>query len=102
MPSATTQVMAVSDFRSGYAWDGAGAYTLKLRHTGSDNRGGGHGAMVTTDVSCTLATNQDQVIFCRADAQANAETYRDLCPCLRARQYKDPPIIVMMGKEDER
>ena len=58
--------------------------------------------MVTTDVSCTLATNQDQVIFCRADAQANAETYRDLCPCLRARQYKDPPIIVMMGKEDER
>ena len=67
MPSATTQVMAVSDFRSGYAWDDAGAYTLKLRHTGSDNRGGGHGAMVTTDVSCTLATNQDQVIFCREE-----------------------------------
>ena len=58
--------------------------------------------MVTTDASCTLATNQDQVIFCRADAQANAETYRDLCPCLRARQYKDPPIVLMRGKEDER
>ena len=63
---------------------------------------GGHGAMVTTDVSCTLATNQDQVIFCRADSQANAETYRDLCPCLRARQYKDPHIVLMRGKEDER
>lgn len=69
----------MSDFRSGYAWDDAG-YTLKLRHTGSDNIGGGHGAMVTTDVSCTLATNQDQVIFCRADTQANAETYRNLAP----------------------
>ena len=86
MPSATTQVMAVSDFRSGYAWDGAGAYTLKLRHTGTDNVGGGHGAMVTTEVSCTLATNQDQYIFCRADAQANAETYRNLAPCLMDRQ----------------
>lgn len=58
--------------------------------------------MVTTDVSCTIATNQDQVIFCRADAQANAETYRDLCPCLRARQYKDPPIVVMRGSDEER
>ena len=96
---------AVSDFRSGYAWEGAGAYTLKLRHTGTDNVGGGHGAMVTTDVSCTLATNQDKVIFCRADAQANAETYINLAPCLRARQYKDPPIVVMrnqQGKEDAR
>lgn len=55
----------MSDFRSGYAWAGAGAYTLKLRHTGSDTRGGGVGAMVTTDVSCTLATNQDQFIFVR-------------------------------------
>lgn len=95
----------MSDFRSGFAWEDAGAYTLKLRHTGSDNRGGGHGAMVTTEVSCTLATNQDQVIFCRADSQANAETYRDICPCLRARQYKDQPIVVIRnqhGKEDAR
>lgn len=95
----------MSDFRSGYAWEDAGAYTLKLRHTGTDNVGGGHGAMVTTEVSCTLATNQDQYIFCRADAQANAETYRNLAPCLRARQYKDPPIVVMpntQGKEDAR
>ena len=95
----------MSDFRSGYAWEGAGAYTLKLRHTGSDNIGGGHGAMVTTDVSGTLATNQDQHIFCRADAQANAETYRNLAPCLMDRQCKDPPIVVMPkphGKEDAR
>ena len=95
----------MSDFRSGYAWENAGAYTLKLRHTGTDNVGGGHGAMVTTEVSCTLATNQDQYIFCRADAQANAETYRNLAPCLMDRQCKDPPIVVMPkphGKEDAR
>ena len=95
----------MSDFRSGSAWENAGAYTLKPRHTGTDNVGGGHGAKLTTEVSCTLATNQDQYIFCRADAQANAETYRNLAPCLRARQYKDPPIVVMPkphGKEDAR
>ena len=57
----------MSDFRSGFAWEDAGAYTLKLRHTGTDNIGGGHGAMVKTEVSCTLATNQDQVIFCREE-----------------------------------
>lgn len=57
--------------------------------------------MAATD-SHSLATNQDQVIFCRADAQANAEMYRDLCPCLRARQYKDPPIVVMRGSDEER
>ena len=51
------------DFRTGLAWKDAGAYTLKLRHTGSENVGGGQGAMITTDVSCTLATNQDQRIF---------------------------------------
>lgn len=53
------------DFRTGYAWEGAGAYTLKLRHTGSPNVGGGEGPMITTDVSCTVATNQDQTIFVR-------------------------------------
>ena len=39
--------------------------TLKLRHTGSSNHGrGGEGAMVTENLSCTLAASvQDQTIF---------------------------------------
>lgn len=40
------------------------AYTLKLRHTGSSNMGrGGEGALISEDVSLTLATSQDQTIF---------------------------------------
>ena len=40
-----------------------GAYALKLRHTGSENKGGGQGPLVQEDVSATLATSQDQTIF---------------------------------------
>lgn len=50
------------------AGDGAErSYTLKLRHTGSDTRGGGVGALVQTDVSATLATGQDQTVFTLSD-----------------------------------
>lgn len=38
-------------------------YMLKLRHTGSENIGGGQGAMWGEDVSYTLATGQDQTMF---------------------------------------
>jgi len=55
-----------------------GSYTLKLRHTGSDNPGGGSGPLIQDDVSATLATRQDQVLFQPAegcltpwDAQSN-------------------------------
>ena len=38
--------------------------TLKLRHTGSDTKGGGVGPMVTENLSCTLAAAvQDQTLF---------------------------------------
>ena len=39
--------------------------TLKLRHTGSSNHGrGGEGAMITENLSCTLAASvQDQTLF---------------------------------------
>jgi DNA (cytosine-5)-methyltransferase 1 len=43
-------------------------YTLKMRHTGSPNIGGGEGAMVGEDVSYTLSTSQDQTIFQPDDA----------------------------------
>ena len=38
--------------------------TLKLRHTGSDTKGGGVGPMVTENLSCTLAAAvQDQTLI---------------------------------------
>ena len=38
--------------------------TLKLRHTGSDTKGGGIGPMVTQNLSCTLAASvQDQTLI---------------------------------------
>lgn len=40
-----------------------GSYTLKLRHTGSPCIGGGSGPLVQDDLSATLATSQDQVLF---------------------------------------
>ena len=41
----------------------AGSYTLKLRHTGSPCPGGGSGPLIQDDLSATLATSQDQVLF---------------------------------------
>ena len=38
-------------------------YTLKLRHTGSENHGGGQGALWQENMSATLATSQDQTLF---------------------------------------
>ena len=44
-----------------------GSYTLKLRHTGSPCLGGGSGPLIQDDLSATLATNQDQVLFQSTD-----------------------------------
>lgn len=40
---------------------------LKMRHTGTPNKGGGEGAMWGEDVSYTLATHQDQAMFAPTD-----------------------------------
>ena len=40
---------------------------LKMRHTGTPNKGGGEGAMWGEDVSYTLATHQDQTMFAPTD-----------------------------------
>ena len=48
------------------------SWTLKLRHTGSDTRGGGVGPLVQEDVSATLATNQDQTLFAISTANTKA------------------------------
>lgn len=41
---------------------------LKMRHTGTPNKGGGEGAMWGEGVSYTLATHQDQTMFAPTDA----------------------------------
>lgn len=43
--------------------------TLKLRHTGSDTKGGGIGPMVTENLSCTLSTLQDQTLITAGGGQ---------------------------------
>lgn len=65
----------------------AAAYTLKLRHTGSPNKGGGEGPLVQEDISATLSTQQDQTLFqqvvCMADDNANAAIGNDMCGSLK-------------------
>ncbi len=48
------------------------SYTLKLRHTGSDTRGGGTGPLTQRDVSATLATANDQTLFAISTANTGA------------------------------
>lgn len=55
--------------------------------------GGGKGPLVQEGVSGTLATGNDQTIFCRASGQANAEVGAGVAPTLAARQHRDPPIL---------
>lgn len=43
--------------------DGVHGYTVKLRHTGSPNAGGGSGPLIQTEVSATLSTAQDQTLL---------------------------------------
>ncbi|MBO7673644.1 MAG: DNA (cytosine-5-)-methyltransferase [Atopobiaceae bacterium] len=42
---------------------GVHSYTLKLRHTGTPNIGGGAGALMQTEASGTIGTSQDQTLF---------------------------------------
>lgn len=55
-------------------------YMLKLRHTGTPNKGGGEGAMIGEDVSYTLATGQDQTMFAPAGGDAGGYVVRRLTP----------------------
>lgn len=65
------------------------AYAMRMRQ---GKPGGGKGPLVQDDVSGTLATSNDQTIFCRAGLQVNSETCEDMAPTLSARQYKDPHV----------
>jgi len=66
--------------------------TLKLRHTGTDNHGGGEGPMVTNDLSCTLSTHQDQVIFCCVNDTANMAIDENMYGTL-LRRGETPSVI---------
>lgn len=65
------------------------AYALKLRHTGSENKGGGQGPLVQEDVSATLATNQDQTIF-QPHAVAATQYGEEIVGTLTARFDSSP------------
>jgi len=55
--------------------------TLRIR---SGCEGGGKGALWQTEKSGTLATGNDQTLFCIATTQVNAEMCEDLCPTITA------------------
>jgi DNA (cytosine-5)-methyltransferase 1 len=46
--------------------------------------GGGKGPLLQTERSGTLASNNDQYLFCAATTQPNAEICHDLCPTITA------------------
>jgi len=53
--------------------------TMRIR---AGCEGGGKGALLQNDKSGTLATGNDQILFCVATSQANAELCHDLCPTI--------------------
>jgi DNA (cytosine-5)-methyltransferase 1 len=55
------------------------AVTMRLRE---GCEGGGKGALLQIEKSGTLATSNDQYLFCAATAQANAEICENLCPTI--------------------
>lgn len=58
--------------------------TLKLRHTGSDTKGGGVGPMVTENLSCTIAAAvQDQTLITEGGllSAMTATTKEDMRRC---------------------
>ncbi len=61
--------------------DGLPAVTMRMRQ---GCEGGGKGALWQTEKSGTLATGNDQTLFCAATTQVNAEICEDLCPNITA------------------
>lgn len=78
------------------------ATVIKLRHTGTPNRGGGEGLLMGEELSFTLATQQDQTLF---QPDGGAWIVRRLTPmeCERLQGFPDDwTKIPYRGKtEDE-
>ena len=55
------------------------AITMRIR---AGCEGGGKGALLQNNKSGTLATGNDQILFCAATTQVNAEICDDLCPTI--------------------
>lgn len=77
-------------------------YTLKLRHTGTANVGGGSGPLVQTDVSATIATSQDQILITMTSLESHAKIDDGFgtIGTLTRRMYKDPPVACMQTGDD--
>ena len=73
-------------------------YTLKIR---SGCEGGGKGALIQTDKSATLATNNDQYLFQPVGiidsigGQAERGWEGEISPCLKASHYKFAPCVAI-------
>ena len=74
---------------------------LKLRHTGSENIGGGQGALIGEDVSFTLATSQDQTLF---EDRGSGYIVRRLTPreCERLQGFPDDWTAVEGNSDAQR
>lgn len=64
------------------------ATVIKLRHTGTPNRGGGEGLLMGEELSFTLATQQDQTLF---QPEGSGWVVRRLTPmeCERLQGFPD-------------
>lgn len=65
-------------------------YAVRMRE---GKAGGDKGPLVQEDVSGTLATGNDQTIFCLGDAAANASCDEGMCGALKANNDRNPPIV---------
>lgn len=72
------------------AADGASpgrASAVRMR-AGNPANPGGRGALISDELSLTIATNNDQTIFCMSDDQGKAAINQELAPTLAARADK--------------
>lgn len=59
--------------------------------------GGGKGPLVQEEVSGTLATGNDQVVFCMADAASNTAIDEGVAGTLKANNGRNQPVAVFHG-----
>lgn len=67
------------------------SYAVRMR---GGKPGGGKGPLVQEEVSGTVTTGNDQVLFCIADAAAGAAIDEDVTGTLKANNDRNQPIVV--------
>lgn len=72
------------------------SYAVRMR---GGRPGGGKGPLVQEEVSGTLATGNDQTIFCLADAAANAAVDVDLSGTLKSNNDRNQPVVAFAASQ---